>query len=87
MKQQREEDAQQMMIIKNKKSLKRRRTLEGSTKNKKQTINQRRLLMERSEDKVIKVWLNNQVFFWIDIKFLLNQNLFEEPWSNFKYGS
>lgn len=42
--------------------------------------------MERSEDKVIKVWLNNQVFFWIDIKFLLNQNLFEEPWSNFRYG-
>lgn len=41
----------------------------------------------KKQEQCIKVWINSQLFFWIDMKFLLNQNLFEAPWSNFKYGS
>lgn len=41
----------------------------------------------KKQNQCIKVWITCKVFFWIDMKYLLNQNLFEEPWSNYKYGS
>lgn len=43
--------------------------------------------MGRSEDKVIKVIFPSQHIFYIEISFLLKQDLFSWPWSACLYGN